>query len=218
MQWVCSAANSANGTCIPLPQPCDRRCDPTHSLCEPTNVCHPLTLSTTCDNSSSTCLVDQALVEMRDGSRMCADASKLPSFTGRTCTKDGTVYCNQRDRCINTAVANPCVPCLPPFSECPLSGVCEVDMSRCCPSSLLVYCNYTASCQNSSMPCVPPPTVIPNATLNTAPQLLTELVFAGSVDQQTALASQTSPDTGCVAGYTADWALSTRKWPVCVGL
>ena len=181
--WVCAKTNSTNGTCIPLQQPCEgQRCDKSHSLCQPTGRCLPLSTPTTCDNSSTTCLVDQALVERDLSRRTCEDASRL-SLTGRSCTQMDTVYCALRDRCINVNVPNPCVQCRPPLLECPRTGVCTLDRGECCNSSDMVYCNYTKSCLHNSVPCVlittEPPSVTP--TPNIAPILNTDALFVGEV-------------------------------------
>ena len=112
--WVCAETNSTNGTCIPLQQPCEgQRCDKSHSLCQPTGRCLPLSTPTTCDNSSTTCLVDQALVERNLSRRTCEDASSLLSMTGQSCTDNGTVYCAICDRCVNVDVLDPCILCTP---------------------------------------------------------------------------------------------------------
>ncbi|XP_065192145.1 uncharacterized protein LOC135823227 isoform X2 [Sycon ciliatum] len=184
--WVCAAANSTNGTCMPLEQPCEQtRCHTTHSLCQPTARCLPLDTHTTCDNSSSatTCLVDQALVEADGGVRTCRNAAVLMSSVGRSCTAASMVFCSLRDRCINVNVPDPCVQCRAPLLECPKTGVCTLDMGECCDSTALVYCNYTRSCINASVPCVlmttEPPSVTP--TPNSSPVLNTDLLYVGEV-------------------------------------
>ena len=73
LQYPCVTAR----TCVANGYSCVGVCPKGEAVCPTTDICHPVTMETTCDGSNTTCLSGQVLIQNANGIRSCRNPARL---------------------------------------------------------------------------------------------------------------------------------------------
>ncbi len=166
------------------------------SVCPTTNICHPLSLNSSCDGSNVTCLINQTLVQDTRHDRYCAISASLPT-NGASCTGEGLVYCEALNQCSNLSALDLCLACPSGLLECPSTGDCVSDLVQCC-SVDEYFCANLSECLAVTERCELP---------NVAPVVDRELVYLSSIT------SLDSDVPCCDDGHVISFVLSNSSYP-----
>jgi protocadherin Fat 4 len=184
-QGYCSESSKvvcpANQTCIDMGRPCNGSClEEGHARCPTTDFCERAGINTShCDEDNTTCYDGYVRMRTSEGSEWCQKVGTLDGIA-QVCVNRDETYCVEKDICVNMSVISgkpqhPCQLCPNGVIACPDTYVCVHNLSHCCPFNQ-TYCNLTGACLNESQICVLP---------NTAPTILSPLIFLGSFDDLT---------------------------------
>jgi protocadherin Fat 4 len=120
-------------TCVANGYSCVGVCPKGEAVCPTTDICHPVTMETTCDGSNTTCLSGQVLIQNANGIRSCRNPASLSSPVARQCVDNGSVYCVLLDECSLLSSPHLCLHCPVGMVYCEVEGVCYSDQKLCCP-------------------------------------------------------------------------------------
>lgn len=101
------------------------------ALCPTTQLCHVTSLRQSCDETNSTCLIGQILVETADTTRECHPLTTLPS-NAQNCTVGGQLYCIQTSECANITIPTTCPTCPSGQTLCSDTRRCVPSPDHCC--------------------------------------------------------------------------------------